>query len=115
MTKINKEVRLKVAKMASKMPVYHERFGVRKLISKKDAQLNYEVPADQLNKIKSLTVVENNGARLIDAKVHEKRMLNAIKKDPIKGYRNYLDKFNTMEFKRYTWFDYIKLYFGIKF
>lgn len=98
--KIDRETSLKIKKLASNMPEYVEPFKERKLIHKKDVVEHYGVTPEELKDQKEITTTEYTGKRLIDVKVHEKRMRNAYKDNPETGIREYMVKINTMKFKK---------------
>ncbi len=102
--KLTNDQRRAIREVANVLPHYYETFHQRKHIHSKDIETKDIAPEDY-DKNKQYQASFYNGKRLVDAKLHFKRMCNAWKDEGKEGYRQYLIKFNKKEFKHVNWWD----------
>ena len=98
--KLDNETKRMIRSVSIALPNYYEPYIQKKIIHHKDIETNDMLKeGEELNKDSSYTANFRDGKRLVDSKLHYKRMCNAWKEGGQEGYRAYLIEFNKKEFK----------------
>lgn len=91
--------------VAKVLPKYYEFYQQKKIIHHKDIKTNNFEPKEGLNQLSTYLANWKDGKRLIDNKMHFKRMCDAWKKNGKEGYRRYLIDLNNKKFQHANWYD----------
>ncbi len=99
--KLDNKTKKMIRKVADCLPIYYERFHQRKHIHSKEIEMLDIIP-ENYQKDKQYQASFYDGKRLVDSKLHYKRLCNAWKKGGSEEYRKYLKEFSQKSFKSLT-------------
>ena len=105
MSKLTNETKQMLRRIAKRLPVYVENHNQVKHIHEKDIESRGMVKPKDYDKNKQYQASFKDGERLVDEKLHFKRLCSAWKKGGSKKYRKYLTKFSQNEFRELNWWE----------